>query len=178
MNYWKYSLIREILGKKRSRLFWNILFGSVVVILICCAVIPGYRLLSENIVYESEEVYLCYEDGKITTESGSYKIEGEESYIKRSVGMIESGELIKLTISSISGEIIRIDYLDIPAYEKECIPVVVNIIGLFFVMCFAFLVILLIYAINTKKRGKFIDKIRKDHVFSFPEDDNATHKKH
>ena len=178
MNYWKYSLIRQILGKKRSRLFWNILFGSVVVILICCAVIPGYRLLSENIVYESEEVYLCYEDGKITTESGSYKIEGEKSYIKRSVGIIESGELIKLTISSISGEIIRIDYLDIPAYEKECIPVVVNILEVLLMLLFAALLTLIIYAINTKKRGRFINSIRKQFMFSFPEDDNATHKKH
>ena len=165
------QLAKFITSRKRSKKFWTI--SSVLAILIILLAVTGFvfSVISENTINEEVHSFVKYENDSLITDRNVFKIhskEKQEVSISNLLIVVSEGDEIKVTVSSISGELLSIRYSGRLVYKKEKIQILPASIALaLFVTPFISFFIFLIVAVNVKKPGKIIDKLQKQLVLRF-----------
>ena len=166
INPWLAGQLAKILTKKRrTRKFWNIVFSSFILFLVCFAFVFLYRILCDHLVHEEEHVYIGYYDGFLVTEIGSYKI-ADVSKQKVNISMLEAnvknGDKIVLSLSKISGELIEVKKFSSTVYKVKVdqLGPFIFLIVVFFLPLLGLSIFMLIVT-NIKKPNKKIYDLQK-----------------
>ena len=165
------QLAKFVTSRKRSRKFWTI--SSVLAILIILIAVMGFvfSVISENNTHIEVHSFVKYENNSLITDRNVFKIhskEKQEVSISNLVVVVSEGDEIKLTVSSINGDLLSVQYGECVVYKKEKIQVLSASIALALmtVPVIAFLSFLIV-AVNIKHPGKIIDKLQKQLVIRF-----------
>ena len=134
MNYgWAGHVASGIASKKRPRIFWNI-FWSVMIIGTCLAMLMFvYQASADRITYSTEQIFIEEDAGYLITDVDSFKLADKEKQEIRISVLTQngnSGDVIKLSISKLSGELIEVKNVEnVTVYKKELTPIMPTVIA-------------------------------------------------
>ena len=170
-NSWSGFVAKGITSKKRPKIFWNIFFTVLIFITLSAMSVFVYQLASEHYKHDSEQVFIAYKNGYLTTDVDSFKIsksDRQEIRIYNLIQSVDTGEKITLTISNISGDLLEVEYLDELVYKKELTPIIPTAMACVFLV-FPMLVffIFMLVVTNMKSPGKQIAKIQNKFLLRF-----------
>lgn len=168
---WSGKLAKTIASKKRTRSFWNTFFiiGTTIIVIALSSLF--YQLISECVVYESEQIFIDYVDGHLITDVSTFELPDDRKQvvtIDELTATVNKGDKIILTISDISGELIKASYNKKTVYQKTTIDVTTSMIGVSIVVMpvLTFCVFMLVVT-NIKNPSKRIDKIQSKFLLRF-----------
>ena len=170
INPWLSGQLAKILTrKKRTRKFWNIVFSSFILFILCFSFVFLYRILCDHLVHEEEHFYVGYHDGFLVTEIGSYKIADEDNqkiHISMLKAKAKKGDKIVLSLSKISGELIEVEHFSSTVYKVKTdeLGAFILLLTVFF-LPFLGLSIFMLIVINIKKPSKKIYDLQKKFLF-------------
>ena len=170
-NSWSGFVAKSITSKKRPKSFWNIFFIIAIIIVLSVMCVFIYQVASEHFKHDSEQVFVEYKNGYLTTDSNSFKIhenDKQEIKISKLIQLVDEGDKITLTISNLSGDLLEIKYLNEIVYKKEPIPIAPTVIMCVFLVfpMLGFFIFMLVVT-NMKSPGKKIAKIQNQFLLKF-----------
>ena len=172
-NSWAGMVAKSITSKKRPKIFWNIFFSIGIFIVMIGMCLCFYQVVCERFSYDSEQLFVEYKNGCLTTDTDSFKIpknDNQEIKIKKLLQYqyVEAGEKITLTISKISGDLLKVEHLDEVVYEVESTPITPIIIAcIFLVFPILGFCIFMLVVVNIKSPGKRIAKFQNQFLLRF-----------
>lgn len=170
-NPWAGQLAKNITSKKRSRLFWNVFFSILILGVVFAMSCFVYQVVAERCTYDSEQIFIEYKNEWLTTDVSSFKIpESDKQEIKISnlTKIVNSGETITMTVSSVSGELLEVKFQDDKVYKRQLTPIMPTVVVsiVLVIPMLAFMIFMLVVT-NIKHPSKRIDKIQRQFLLRF-----------
>ena len=170
-NPWSGQLAKFLTSKKRTRRFWNVFFSiftSIIIIALCIFI---YQLISENVVYQTEQKFVEYKDGYLITQNCSFEIPDsyeQEVSIDELISSVHEGDSILLLVSAVSDVLIQVTYDSKVVYRRATIDVIPSVIcAVVLVLPALTFGIFMLIITNIKKPGKKIDNIQSKYILRF-----------
>lgn len=163
-NPWAGKLAKSIFSQKRSRVFWSMLFGAMMVIILISSFVYLYQVISGCFKYDTEQVFIDYKDGYFITDVTEYELpKNPESKNIMLIHRLNSGDKISLSVSSLSGELLEVRHLNDIVYQKAVTSIVSTVLVCLLLICpMLGILIFMLVAVNIKNPGKRIYKIQKE----------------
>ena len=164
-NPWSGMIAKTITSKKRSRLFWNLFFYSVIFVIALAMSVFVYQIVSDHSKYDEEQIFIEYKNGYLITDIASFKTpknEEQEINIKTLIQSVNSGDKICLTISKVSGDLLEVKHNNNSIYKKATTPILPTVLASF-ILVFPILgfCIFMLFVVNIKNPSEKIDKIQR-----------------
>ena len=170
---WTSNIAKSITERPRTRRFWNVFFALMVSIIAVGIFIFIYQVASENITYDSEQTFIEYEDGYFITDVDSFKIpkyEKQDVDIYKFLRTVDPGEKVTLSISKLSGELIRVNFDDEIVYSQKVTEILPAILGWAILgLPMLGLIVFMWISVNIKNPSKKIDRFRRKYLLEFHE---------
>ncbi len=170
MNYFHGAgkVAKIIYDKKHTRLYWNVVFGVFILIIIIVFLAFLFQFMCDRMSYEESRAYVEYKDRRLITDGASFDIpdlDKQEVDIKFLTKNVKEGDELILKISSITGELLEARKEQKIVYKKAVIDPVANFVG-WLLLGFPILVlcVFMLVVTNIKKPGRLIDKLQRTYL--------------
>ena len=165
------QIAKSITSKKRPRWFWNVFFGTCIALIVIGVLYIFGQTSVDYFKHSEAHVFVEYKENQLITESGSFKVVGEEKQdvsIRKLIKKVKSGDTVILTISDISDELLEVKYSDEVVYKQKLSSMTVFIVFCF-ILVFPILGwgVFMLVVTNIKNPSKRIDKIQSQFLLRF-----------
>lgn len=148
---------------KKPRWIWNVFWGALLAFWSIFYIYSTMILISGVFSYQTVQIYEKYEQGYLYTDVDAFEIETEmvEVDISNFLVSAKSGDRVRLTISRITGELIKIQLNECVLYELPLIPSAIWIqqpLCLLLLGCGVFMVVV----VNLKNPKGYLKKLQHD----------------
>ena len=154
-------MARMITSHKQPRWFWNVFWSAVLLMILYVVTVCILQLASDHICNQYEQVYLTYQDGKLTTDVAEYALDHQNAVLNQIAEHAIRGENIHLTVSRLSGKIICITQKNNTLYQASVSSVAAVVSFAIVLMPMLGLTVFMLAVTNIKNPGKRIDRIQK-----------------
>lgn len=130
---WAGHIGKSIASKKRPRIFWNFFWGGGIILIIFAMLSFTFQATADRLTYSLEQFFVEQEAGYLITDVDTFELadkEKQETPISELTKKVKSGDVIKLSISKLSGELIEVKNVENEiVYKKELTPIMPTVIA-------------------------------------------------
>ena len=171
MGIWSGQVAKSICRKKRTRTFWNIFWGVVLLVVVIAMSSCIYQILCDYVTYESEQTYINIDGNSIITDAGSFTISESSTqtvFIDKINKTVKKGDTVSIEISLVTDELIRITHNEVVVYEQQLVSIWATAIAMVLLVfpMIGFSIFMLVIT-NIKNPSKRIDKIQSQYLLRF-----------
>ena len=164
------QLAKALTSRRRPRKVWNAIFCFCIAVYLLGVSMVTYAFLEGHWFQVSTDIYVKCEDGCLITNEHKIEIpevKHQDIPFSTLLRTVETGDRIRLKISSVSGELLEVAYQGNVIYRtiQTTLGVYVAFLCLFF--SFTGLVIFLLVVINMKHPSRRLQKIQDKFIIRY-----------
>lgn len=152
---------RTMMAKKHPRYIWNVFCIVLFLVVLSMFIFVLYQLLCEYICYQTTQIYVSHDEKSIYTNLATFALPTDGDIQINDIQSLTPGNNVVLTVSSLSGEIVKISSNEIVVYQISQVSLGIIIVAtIYFVVMFT-LIGFMLYVVNAKHPRGLVRKIQR-----------------